>query len=214
MELKGEQFIPQTQAKVWEALNDPEMLKACINGCESIEVVSDAEYKVAIMAAVGPVKARFNGKLTMSDVVAPTSYSLTFQGNGGAAGFGKGDAAVSLEPQGKGTRLAYGVNVQVGGKLAQIGSRLIDGVGRKLAEDFFKAFNERVGDPSLIEAPAGAQADSSAGTTPGAAASNPASTAPVSGAGSQKNKPLLSARAWIWAAVVVIVAAGIIAAVV
>lgn len=154
MELKGEQFVPQTQEKVWEALSDPDVLKACINGCESIEVISDHEYKVVIMAAVGPVKARFTGNLTRHDVVAPTSYSLTFQGNGGAAGFGKGEAAVTLAPEGNGTRLSYGCRVQVGGKLAQIGSRLIDGVGRKLAENFFTTFNNTVGDASLAGMPA------------------------------------------------------------
>ncbi|WP_233836758.1 SRPBCC family protein [Paraburkholderia sp. ZP32-5] len=145
MELQGEQFIAQVQDKVWQALNDPEILKACINGCESIEAVADDEYKVVVAASVGPVKARFNGKLVLRDVVPPDSYALTFQGNGGAAGFGKGDASVKLAAEPGGTRMSYAVKVQVGGKLAQIGSRLIDGVGRKIAEDFFTAFNERVG---------------------------------------------------------------------
>jgi hypothetical protein len=141
MELQGEQLIHETPEKVWQGLNDPRILKDCINGCESIETVSDTEFKVVIKAAIGPVKARFTGSLSMRDVVAPKSYSLALQGNGGIAGFGKGDAAVSLNEADGGTLLTYVVNVQVGGKLAQIGSRLIDGVARKLAGDFFTAFD-------------------------------------------------------------------------
>ncbi|MDX3905965.1 MAG: carbon monoxide dehydrogenase subunit G [Pigmentiphaga sp.] len=157
MELKGDQVILQTQERVWQALNDPAVLKQCITGCESMEAVSPTEYKAVIMAVVGPVKARFSGKLTIAEAVPPQSYSLSFQGSGGVAGFGKGDAAVSLSPEGKGTRLSYRANVHVGGKLAQIGSRLIEGVGRKLAEDFFATFNQLVGDPALAGAPAVAE---------------------------------------------------------
>ena len=149
MELTGEQRIPQVQAQVWEALNDPDILRHCITGCESLEAVSPTEYRVVIAAAIGPVRAKFNGKLALRDIVAPDSYALNFQGSGGAAGFGKGDAKVSLLPDGQDTLLHYQVNVQVGGKLAQIGSRLIDGVARKLAEEFFDAFNKRVGRPAV-----------------------------------------------------------------
>src|SRR5215468_10188475 len=104
MEITGEQLIPLPQAEVWRALNDPEILKACIPGCESIERVSDNEYRVAMTAAVGPVKAKFSGKLLLSDLQPPSSYSLAFEGSGGAAGFGKGGAHVSLRPDGGGTR--------------------------------------------------------------------------------------------------------------
>ncbi len=148
MELTGEQLIPQTQAIVWDGLNDPEVLKACITGCETIEKVSDTEFNVTILAAVGPVKARFKGNLLLSDINPPTSYSLAFSGNGGAAGFGKGGAQVTLSPEGAGTKLVYVAKAQVGGKLAQVGSRLIDGVAKKLAEDFFKAFNAKVAGPA------------------------------------------------------------------
>src|SRR5437667_99690 len=103
MEITGEQLIPLPQAEVWRGLNDPEVLKACIAGCESIERVSDTEYRVAMVAAVGPVKARFNGKLVLSDLKPPDSYSLSFEGSGGAAGFGKGGAQVSLKTEGAGT---------------------------------------------------------------------------------------------------------------
>jgi carbon monoxide dehydrogenase subunit G len=161
MDMTGEQLIPLPQQQVWEALNDPAILKACIPGCESIEKISDTEYKVAMTAAVGPVKARFSGKLLLSDLDPPRAYSLAFEGSGGAAGFGKGTARVSLEPQGDGTRLVYKASATVGGKLAQVGSRLIDGVARKMADDFFARFNQTV-------APAGAAATATAaGARPG-----------------------------------------------
>jgi carbon monoxide dehydrogenase subunit G len=148
MEMTGEQIIALPQQRVWEGLNDPEVLKACIPGCESIERVSDTEYRVAMTAAVGPVKAKFSGKLLLSEVNPPTSYRLSFEGSGGAAGFGKGSAFVKLSPEGAGTRLGYTVNAQVGGKLAQVGSRLIDGVARKMAEEFFQRFNEKLVGPA------------------------------------------------------------------
>jgi carbon monoxide dehydrogenase subunit G len=144
MEMTGTQRIPLAQQKVWEALNDPEILKACIPGCESITRVSDLEYKVVMTASVGPVKAKFNGKLVLGDMNPPDSYSLTFEGSGGAAGFGKGNAQVSLTPEGNETLLTYKASATVGGKLAQIGSRLIDGVARKMSDDFFAKFNETV----------------------------------------------------------------------
>ena len=151
MEMTGEQLIPVSQEKVWRGLNDPEMLKACIAGCESIEKVSDSEYKVVIVAAVGPVRAKFNGKLLLSDLNPPNSYSLSFEGSGGAAGFGKGGAQVSLKTEGAGTRLSYSAKASVGGKLAQVGSRLIDGVAKKMADDFFAAFNEKLAGPAKPE---------------------------------------------------------------
>jgi len=147
MEMTGEQLIPAAQAEVWRGLNDPEVLKACISGCESIERLSDTEYAVVTTAAIGPVKARFRGKLLLADLAPPNSYSLFFDGQGGAAGFGKGSARVSLAAEGAETRLSYAVKAQVGGKLAQIGSRLIDGVAKKLADDFFTAFNQKMAGP-------------------------------------------------------------------
>ncbi len=151
MEMTGDQLIPLAQQRVWEALNDPGILKACIPGCESIEKVSDTEYKVLMTAAIGPVKAKFNGKLLLADLNPPHSYSIAFEGTGGAAGFGKGAAQVSLLPEGSSTRLTYKATASVGGKLAQIGSRLIDGVAKKMSEDFFARFNQ-------VVAPAGTTA--------------------------------------------------------
>jgi carbon monoxide dehydrogenase subunit G len=145
MEMSGEERIPASQAETWAALNDPEMLKACVPGCESIEAVAQNEYQVLMVARVGPVSAKFKGKLTLSDIKPPESYSLAFEGQGGAAGFGKGGAQVQLAPEGEGTLLRYQVKASVGGKLAQIGSRLVDAAARKIAQDFFAAFTEKVG---------------------------------------------------------------------
>ena len=162
MEMTGEQVIALPQQKVWEGLNDPEVLKACIPGCDSIERVSDTEYRIGMTAAVGPVKAKFNGKLLLADLDPPRAYRLSFEGSGGAAGFGKGGAQVALVPEGSGTRLTYKATAQVGGKLAQVGSRLIDGVARKMADEFFTRFNERLVGPApaaAAAAPAGAPAE-------------------------------------------------------
>jgi hypothetical protein len=155
MEMKGEQLVPAPQQKVWEALNDPEVLKACIPGCESIERAAENEYAVLMVSRVGPVSAKFKGKLTLSDVRPPDSYSLSFEGQGGAAGFAKGGAGVRLSPENGSTRLSYEAKANVGGKLAQIGSRLIDAAAKKVADDFFRNFNERLS--------ASPQADSHAG---------------------------------------------------
>ena len=144
MEMSGEERIPATQADAWAALNDPAMLKACVPGCESIERTAENEYQVLMVARIGPVSAKFNGKLSLSDLNPPDSYAIAFEGQGGAAGFGKGSAQVQLAPDGEGTRLSYQVKANVGGKLAQIGSRLVDAAARKLAQDFFAAFNEKV----------------------------------------------------------------------
>jgi len=148
MDMTGERYIPLPQQRVWEALNDPEVLKACIPGCESIEKLSDTEYKVAMTAAVGPVKAKFSGKLQVSDLNPPHSYSLAFEGSGGAAGFGKGGAQVRLVPEAGGTKLSYTAKATVGGKLAQVGSRLIDAASRKMADDFFSRFDATIAPPA------------------------------------------------------------------
>src|SRR5450631_818334 len=147
MEMTGSRTVPSDVETTWRALNDPEALKACIAGCESIERVSDSEYKVTMTARVGPVSARFTGRIVMTDIVAPTSYTLGFEGQGGAAGFAKGEARVSLAPNNPGTRIDYQAKAQVGGKLAQIGSRLVDGAAAKVADDFFARFVERPSGP-------------------------------------------------------------------
>jgi len=144
MEMKGEQRVPATQQQTWEALNDPEVLKACVPGCESIDRLSDTEYRVLMTARVGPVSAKFKGKLMLSDLDPPRAYSIAFEGQGGVAGFGKGSARVELAPDADATTLSYAVKASVGGKLAQIGSRLVDAAAKKIANDFFSAFNEKM----------------------------------------------------------------------
>lgn len=144
MEMSGEQLIPATQAQTWDALNDPEILKACVPGCESIEKSGENQYVVLMTARIGPVSAKFKGKLALSDLNPPNSYSIAFEGQGGVAGFGKGGAQVQLAPGEGGTTLTYQVKANVGGKLAQIGSRLVDAAAKKLSEEFFNAFNAKV----------------------------------------------------------------------
>jgi uncharacterized protein len=143
MEMTGEQLIPLPQAATWKALNDPAVLKDCIPGCETITRVSDNEYDLVMTAKVGPVSAKFKGRMTVTDSDPPNAYTLKFEGQGGVAGFAKGEATVKLAPQDSGTRLAYAAKANVGGKLAQVGARLIDGVARQIAEKFFDAFNKR-----------------------------------------------------------------------
>ena len=148
MEMTGEQLIHASQADTWAALTDPEVLKACVPGCESIDRASDTEYVVQMTARVGPVSAKFKGKLNLSNIKPPHSYSIAFEGQGGVAGFAKGGADVSLSAEDQATKLAYKVKANVGGKLAQIGSRLVDAAANKVANDFFVAFKEKVGKPA------------------------------------------------------------------
>jgi uncharacterized protein len=145
MELTESHSLPVPQQRAWEALNDTAVLKACIPGCEDIEADGENTWAVALMAAVGPVKARFKGRMALTDIEAPNRYTIHFEGQGGAAGFGKGSAQVMLEPAGDdATTLNYTATAQVGGKLAQIGSRLVDGAARKIAAEFFKRFGEQL----------------------------------------------------------------------
>ena len=144
MEMTGEFRIPAPRQRVWEGLNDPEVLKQCIPGCQTLEKVSDTEFNGRVVASVGPVRATFGGKVTLSDLDPPQSYTISGEGSGGVAGFAKGGAKVNLAEEGAATLLTYAVQAQVGGKLAQVGSRLIDGVARKMANDFFGRFAEAV----------------------------------------------------------------------
>jgi carbon monoxide dehydrogenase subunit G len=142
MEMASEQLLAVSQDKAWAALNDPEILKTAIPGCESITLTAENEYEVALTAAVGPVKAKFKGKMRLADIEAPNSYKIQFEGQGGVAGHGKGSAAVTLAPvNANETMLSYSAQAQVGGKIAQIGSRLVDMAAKKMANEFFTAFN-------------------------------------------------------------------------
>jgi carbon monoxide dehydrogenase subunit G len=148
MDMTGEYRIEAPRERVWAALNDPEMLKQCIPGCESVTKTSDTGFAAEVVAKVGPVKARFGGEVTLSDLDPPNGYTISGEGKGGAAGFASGGAKVRLEADGNATILRYQVNAKVGGKLAQIGSRLIDSTARKMADEFFGKFAELVAAPA------------------------------------------------------------------
>ena len=185
MDMQGSRPLAVTQQQAWEALNDPEMLKACIPGCEKFELTEPNIYAVTTAIKIGPVAARFSGRVTLSDIVPPSSYKIGFDAQGGVAGFGKGEAAVKLAPAASGCELSYTVHSTVGGKIAQLGQRLIDGAAKSLAEDFFRRFDEAL------------QA-----RYPGAAAPAAADIAltplPKAGGG---------LPSWAWAAIAVVVAA-------
>lgn len=148
MDMKDSRVINAPQAKVWAALNDPAMLKQCIIGCDSLEATAEGTFVAAMSVKVGPVSAKFKGKLQLEDVQPPDSYKLKFEGQGGPAGFANGTANVALVAESSSsTRLDYVANAMIGGKLAQIGSRLVDAAARKIADDFFSKFDALVGEP-------------------------------------------------------------------
>ena len=153
MELKGEYRIPAAREQVWAMLNDPAVLRECIPGCESLEGSAADGFAARVTTKVGPVKATFNGQVTLSNVRPPESYTISGEGKGGVAGFAKGGADVHLAPDGSGTLLTYTVNAQVGGKLAQLGARLIDSTAKKLADQFFSSFASKAGAGAEVEAP-------------------------------------------------------------
>ncbi|WP_346907414.1 carbon monoxide dehydrogenase subunit G [uncultured Roseibium sp.] len=145
MDMNGSYRIPASRETVWAALNDPEVLKECIPGCEKLEMTSPTEMTATVTSKIGPVKAKFNGAVTLENINPPESYTIAGEGKGGVAGFAKGSADVSLAEDGAETVLTYTARAQVGGKLAQLGSRLIDSTARKMADDFFGKFTEKVG---------------------------------------------------------------------
>lgn len=161
MEMTGEFRIPAPRQRVWEGLNDPEILKSSIPGCQMIEKLSDTEFTAKVLAQVGPVKANFAGKVSLADLNPPQSYTIAGEGTGGVAGFAKGSAKVNLDEDGGATVLHYAVQAHVGGKLAQIGSRLIDSVARRMAENFFTRFVAAVA-PEQAAAATGATAETQA----------------------------------------------------
>ncbi|HTZ79611.1 MAG TPA: carbon monoxide dehydrogenase subunit G [Stellaceae bacterium] len=162
MDMTGEFRLAAPRDVVWKALNDPEVLKQSIPGCEEIVKQSDTEMTAKVAARVGPVSARFSGKVTLSDLDPPNGYTISGEGQGGVAGFAKGGAKVALKEDAGGTLLSYTVQAQVGGKLAQIGSRLIDATARKMADEFFTRFQAAV----AAAAPAPAAAAAATGPTP------------------------------------------------
>ena len=145
MEFTGRYVIPAAPADVWRALNDPAVLKACIQGCERMEKTDPSHFEAAVTLKIGPVKATFKGKVAMEDMDPPHRCMLKGEGSGGVAGFAKGEAEIVLTPEGGGTALAYTAKASIGGKLAQIGQRLIDGAAKQIADDFFAKFANVVG---------------------------------------------------------------------
>jgi hypothetical protein len=148
MDMTGEYRIPASRDQVWAALNDADTLRASLPGCETLERISDREFAATVVAKVGPVKAKFNGNVTLSNLNPPESYTISGEGKGGAAGFAKGGADVRLVEDGDVTVLTYAAKADVGGKLAQLGSRLIDGTARKMADEFFDNFARQVAAPA------------------------------------------------------------------
>jgi len=144
MTMTGEVQLPATRDVVWSKLNDPDVLKACIPGCEELEKSGDNEFRATAKMKVGPVSARFKGRVTLSDFDPPNSYRISGEGEGGVAGFAKGGAVVALADKDGDTLLTYNVEAQIGGKLAQLGQRLINGSAKKLADEFFGKFAEAV----------------------------------------------------------------------
>ena len=140
MTMNGEVQLAATPETVWEKLNDPATLKTCIPGCEQLDKLSDTEMQAVATVKIGPVKAKFKGKVTLSDLDPPNGYKISGQGDGGVSGFAKGGATVKLTPNDGGTLLAYNVDAQIGGKLAQLGQRLVNGAAKKVADDFFQNF--------------------------------------------------------------------------
>ncbi|MES3000610.1 MAG: carbon monoxide dehydrogenase subunit G [Pseudomonadota bacterium] len=184
MDMQGSRALAVTQQQAWDALNDPEVLKTCIPGCDKVEPTGPNQYAIGMSVRIGPVSAKFNGKIALTDVNPPESYTISFDGQGGVAGFGKGDAKVKLTPQGTGCEMSYVVHAQVGGKIAQVGQRLIDGVAKSMAEDFFKRFDDEM----QRRYPAAVEVESA----PAATASAPPLTAASAGRG--------DVPGWVWIA--------------
>jgi uncharacterized protein len=191
MDMTGEYRIPAPREQVWAALNDPEILKASLPGCESLERVSDREFAATVAAKVGPVRAKFNGQVTLSDLHPPESYRISGEGKGGAAGFAKGGADVRLiEEAAAVTVLTYTAKADVGGKLAQLGSRLIDATAKKMADEFFENFRRQLTAPE-------AEAAAEPALAPDAEAARARAAAPEGLAGLAQNK-------FVWAAAAIV----------
>jgi carbon monoxide dehydrogenase subunit G len=187
MDMQGSRVLNATQEQAWQALNDPDILKACIPGCDKFELAEPNVYAVGVAIKIGPVAAKFTGKVSLMDILPPNSYALQFEAQGGIAGFGKGESKVELKPVDGGVELNYTVHSQVGGKIAQLGQRLIDGVAKTLAEDFFTRFEEQ------LQARHGGGAE--------------ASTA--SDANSESTEATGATPTWVWAFAIVIAASAV-----
>lgn len=205
MKLTGENRIKASPEEVWRALNDPDVLKQAIPGCDTLEKISDRQFKATVTTKIGPVSAKFNGEVELTDLDPPRGYTISGKGSGGVAGNARGSAKVRLEPDGDHTRLSYDVDAQVTGKLAQLGSRLIDSTAKMLAGQFFNKFEDIVGKASAAAAPVEAAPAAtvaagrpSAGTAPATTASSSHSGAPGDAWKPQER----GVPAWFWAVVI------------
>jgi carbon monoxide dehydrogenase subunit G len=152
MEMQGTRQLPVSREQAWDALNNPDILKRCIPGCDKFELVGEHRYAVGVAIKIGPVSTKFSGTVTLQDIDPPHGYALVFDAQGGVAGFGKGESNVSLMPNDQGCELRYTVQSRIGGKLAQLGQRLVDGAAKSLAEDFFKRFEATFDVPAVVNA--------------------------------------------------------------
>ena len=203
MELNSTQSLPVDQARAWAALNDIELLRAAIPGCETITSTGDNEYEVLVTAAVGPVKARFKGRMQQQDLQPPHRYTLSFEGDGGMAGFAKGSAEVELVEEGEAreqTRLNYRAQAQIGGRLAQIGSRLIDATAAKMSAQFFERLTQAITAPEVV-----AEAAAAPVAAAPAAAARPAGV-PVPLAQPAPGLVTIQMPAWTWAFTITVIA--------
>lgn len=227
MEMQASRTLAVSQQQAWDALNDPEVLKLCIPGCDKVEPTGEQQYSVAMALKIGPVSAKFAGKITLSDIVPPESYTIAFDGSGGVAGFGKGSAQVRLVPlpadaTGQDScELHYTVQATVGGKIAQLGQRLIDGAARSMAEDFFKRFDQEMqrrhprevaaslpeaaeaGAPQEASEPPPVALSAQAGALAATAAPPPVALSAQAGAlaaTAGENNPDSGVPVWVWAA--------------
>ncbi|MBO0709848.1 MAG: carbon monoxide dehydrogenase subunit G [Acetobacteraceae bacterium] len=209
MDMTGERRIPAPRDRVWNALNDPEVLKSCIPGCETLEKLSDTEMKATAAVKIGPIAARFNGRVQLTDLDPPNAYTIAGEGQGGVAGFAKGSARVNLLPDELATVLRYDVQAQVGGKIAQLGARLIDATAKSMADQFFDRFTAQISSGETGDVSPEAAAAFAAGERPAAPEHSAAAALPAGGVGPLSripHEPLgLPIVAWVGLALFVLI---------
>lgn len=209
MDMSGERRIPAPRQRVWDALNDPEMLRAAIPGCESVTRTAEDAFEAKVALKIGPMAAKFGGKVKLENINAPASYTITGEGNGGAMGFAKGGADVALEEVGPNeTLLKYTVKAQVGGKMAQLGARLIDSTAKQMSDQFFDRFAAAVAPPPPAEVPAPAEAVAAAPAAPAAPRAPATRPAGISVFDLLPEAPLgIPLMAWVGSAIMVVILA-------
>lgn len=195
MDMQASRQLAVTQQQAWDALNDPAVLKVCIPGCDKVEATGENQYAIGMSLKIGPVSAKFKGHIELTDIIPPASYKLSFEGQGGPAGFGKGSASVVLTPNDAGCELAYSVQASVGGKIAQLGQRLVDGAAKSMAEDFFKRFDLEM---QTQHPEAYAARDAATAAAASAEASDSATTETATKAEPVDSTAIAGVPRWIW----------------